>query len=390
MTKVKDQGGLGIQLARGRNQALLTKLNWRFRTEKDALWAKVLQSKYCNNHRLHARATDKLPCSRVWKAIQRGSEVFHKGIRWIPGRNSSLSIWHDIWFAKAPLRTLIQGPLLEEEKSFQVKEVFGPHGWDWSKLSVQLPNDILTEINAMPYSLGASFEEDRLIWIGVKHGDFALKSAYSLAIRCSEEEEEFRGFWVWKVDTLPRIKSFIWKCLHNSIGVGDCLAKRHLSELDRCPICLTEVETIIHRLQDCKRVKTTWISLGVQPNSSFFEDSLPIWLEKNCKFNGCRVPNQPPWIILFPFVIWLLWKERNNVVFKGQNFRPGVHNEALFQALEFLHYVMDPKTPGSRRMIQIRWEKPSPGWVCLNIDGSALGNPGRAGCGGIIRNEHGD
>ena len=47
------------------------------------------------------------------------------------GVNSSLSIWHDKWFAKVPLRTLIQGPLLEEEESFQVKEVFGPHGWDW-------------------------------------------------------------------------------------------------------------------------------------------------------------------------------------------------------------------------------------------------------------------
>ena len=36
------------------------------------------------------------------------------------------------------------------------------------------------EINAMPHSLGASIEEDRLIWNGDKHEDFALKSAYSL------------------------------------------------------------------------------------------------------------------------------------------------------------------------------------------------------------------
>ena len=105
VTKAKDQGGLGIQSARGRNQALLAKLNWRFRMEKDALWAKVLRSKYCNSrwlharakdklpcsrvtcnsHWLHARAKEKLPCSRVWKAIQKGSDVFHKGIRWIPG-----------------------------------------------------------------------------------------------------------------------------------------------------------------------------------------------------------------------------------------------------------------------------------------------------------------
>lgn len=78
------------------------------------------------------------------------------------------------------------------------------------------------------------------------------------------------------------------------------------------------------------------------------------------------------------------------MVFRGQIFRPGVHNEAVFQALEFLHCALNPKIAGSRRMFWIRWEKPSPGWVCLNIDGSALGNPGRAGCGGIIRNDRGD
>ena len=46
------------------------------------------------------------------------------------------------------------------------------------------------------------------------------------------------------VDTLPQIKSFMRQCLHNSIGVGDCLVKRQLSELDRCPICLTKLRLL--------------------------------------------------------------------------------------------------------------------------------------------------
>ena len=48
VTKPKEEGGLGIQVAKDRNQALLAKLNWRFRMEKDALWVKVLNSKYCS------------------------------------------------------------------------------------------------------------------------------------------------------------------------------------------------------------------------------------------------------------------------------------------------------------------------------------------------------
>jgi len=37
VTKLKEEGGLGIQSARGRNLALLTKINWRFQIEGESL-----------------------------------------------------------------------------------------------------------------------------------------------------------------------------------------------------------------------------------------------------------------------------------------------------------------------------------------------------------------
>ena len=43
VTKPKEEGGLGLQTAKGRNTALLAKLNWRFNVEKEALWARVLR-----------------------------------------------------------------------------------------------------------------------------------------------------------------------------------------------------------------------------------------------------------------------------------------------------------------------------------------------------------
>ena len=38
VTKPKVEGGLGLQSAKGRNLAMLTKLNWRFHTENESLW----------------------------------------------------------------------------------------------------------------------------------------------------------------------------------------------------------------------------------------------------------------------------------------------------------------------------------------------------------------
>lgn len=36
-----------------------------------------------------------------------------------------------------------------------------------------------------------------------------------------------------------------------------------------------------------------------------------------------------------------------------------------------------------------RWQPPLPGALKLNFDGSAFGNPGLAGVGGVLRNEDG-
>lgn len=97
MTKIKDEGGLGLQIAKGRNIALLAKLNWRLSTEKEALWAKVLRAKYCNNRRVNAPNTNRLPCSHVWVAIKKGREVFTKGSMWMVGRDSKLNFWYGNW-----------------------------------------------------------------------------------------------------------------------------------------------------------------------------------------------------------------------------------------------------------------------------------------------------
>ena len=63
VTKPKEEGGLEFPTAKGRNVALLSKLIWRFHTEGEALWVKVLKMKYCSQRRRVAANADALPCS---------------------------------------------------------------------------------------------------------------------------------------------------------------------------------------------------------------------------------------------------------------------------------------------------------------------------------------
>lgn len=78
--KPKEEGGLGIQVARAKNIALLAKLNWRMYHEKQVLWARVLLNKYCSNTRRNSINPDALPSSSNWNSIKLGFPAFSNGI----------------------------------------------------------------------------------------------------------------------------------------------------------------------------------------------------------------------------------------------------------------------------------------------------------------------
>ena len=221
VTKPKDEGGLGLQTAKGRNISLLARLNWRLSTEKEALWVKVLKHKYCNQRRVRVINADRLPCSKVWTAIKRGKEVFSEGSMWMVGRDSNLSFWLGNWTKKGPIRQLIQGPLTQEVALCEAKDVLGDLGWDWSKIPFDLPEDIKLMIQATLISMTGR-GSDILAWVDNPKGNFDLKSAYNIA-GGSAPSQTFTAHWIWKSKTLPCIKTFLWRCAHESIGVKHCL-----------------------------------------------------------------------------------------------------------------------------------------------------------------------
>ena len=72
-------------------------------------------------------------------------------------------------------------------------------------------------------------------------------SAYKIAMN-QVRPFIFGGNWIWKVKILPRIQSFVWLCLHNSIGVRECLARRGIVTKSACPLCHLGSESILHTL----------------------------------------------------------------------------------------------------------------------------------------------
>lgn len=81
------------------------------------------------------------------------------------------------------------------------------------------------------------------------------KSAYRLVVGL-DQNLEYNGHWIWKLQSLLKIQFLLWKCAHNSIGVNDCLVARGVNIDPFCPLCRKELETIMHALRDCDLVRT--------------------------------------------------------------------------------------------------------------------------------------
>ena len=110
---------------------------------------------------------------------------------------------------------------------FTIADFRDNNDWKWESLSFVLPPSIKEKIQAIPFQDYGS-REDMLLWKFTKDGDFYSNSAYVSILADSSEINTFKGAWIWKVDSLPKIISFLWLCMHKSVPVRNVLADRSI------------------------------------------------------------------------------------------------------------------------------------------------------------------
>ncbi|CAN1163715.1 Putative ribonuclease H protein At1g65750 [Linum perenne] len=109
----KEQGGLGLRMARELNRAYMTKLAFIFFQQADLLWVKILQNKYFRETKEGFRPRNKSSQSPLWQAgddewvwgeetngkfsIRSAYNLIHSA-----GPTSSPEFWRRIWSWKGP------------------------------------------------------------------------------------------------------------------------------------------------------------------------------------------------------------------------------------------------------------------------------------------------
>ncbi|MED6181528.1 hypothetical protein PIB30_020098 [Stylosanthes scabra] len=136
-----------------------------------------------------------------------------------------------------------------------------------------------------------------------------------------------------------KIKTFLWKALHDGLSVFRRLKSRFPSVSYSCPRCNENGESVLYCLVTCPFAIEVWSQLGfsLPANSA---NPLPFWLWFLTLLDDVqRKPQRRQRASLGATALWKLWLEQNQVVFEHSSSTPTIVSSTTMDLnLEFHRY----------------------------------------------------
>ncbi|GMJ01570.1 hypothetical protein HRI_003826200 [Hibiscus trionum] len=418
-------GGLGVRDLAFQNRALLCKWMWKFSSDKDGMWKKVMCAKYNLEHRM-LFPSDCSPAKSSWlwkgvlKSFYQNDDLgcfFRNNLKLLVGDGLYISFWTDWWIGDAPL--LVNFPRIHALSCNKIGKIadFGVlrnSKWEWNiilrrRLFDWEVNQWDSFIQLLNSFKSLSSVSDSLVWKGSGDGSLSVKNCFHSFYNQHEQSAFWKSF-VWKNLTPPRVDFFTWQVCNNRLPVKMELLKRGVSSISDslCPLCMEENETVNHLLFVCRlswkvwmRVASFWELKLVMPSDGI--TFLKYWNDLKPKF-----ADEKFWFIIPRAVMWSIWLARNDFIFKksvvdcsnivllvlyrmANWFRAG--NKEVHFTVEEL--VCNPAIASKVAKVKpapheiSAWLPPPIGFMKLNVDGAQDLRGLKGGIGGIIRDSEG-
>ncbi|KAL0006082.1 hypothetical protein SO802_013643 [Lithocarpus litseifolius] len=317
----KQEGGMGFRNLRDFNLATFAKQGWRMIQDHDSLLAKCFKARYFPRSSF-IEAKESPGCSYVWRSLVAALPILKSGYCWRVGNGSSISVMGDKWIPNYPTNKVLH--LIHElVDEMAVSELIDLelHVWKGELIMHLFHRDDATAITKIPLSRRAV--SDSIIWMHNKNGMFSVKFAYKVAQRMRGEgsrAEHSRGcvgklVWsvLWKLCIPNKIKIFGWRACNDILPTKCNLVKRKIITDDKCHICTREAELVFHALWGCVAVQDVWAGSisKLQKGVSNFSDFMQLMEHLVGRLSAEEVE-------LFWVQCWLIWNQRNCVLYRGQ------------------------------------------------------------------------
>lgn len=177
-------GGLGIRNLKLFNRALLGKWLWRFGNEREALWRRVISSKYGCLQGGWTTGTIQGPYGvGLWKNVRKDWVNFSHFLRYEVGDGSLVKFWTDRWCRRSTLKeaypelyciTWDKEALVADHIQYQTDSVtwvlnFIRHAQDWELESISSFMDLLYSSSVKGCGV------DKVCWQGSPQKGFQVK-----------------------------------------------------------------------------------------------------------------------------------------------------------------------------------------------------------------------
>ncbi|XP_071713233.1 uncharacterized protein [Rutidosis leptorrhynchoides] len=330
-----QEGGLNLGTLKSKNMALIGKWWWRFKTETDSLWVKVISSIYGSSGGLVCG--DNLPCyayKSVWSnIIATGRSIdclglsFRSSFTKVIGDGAATAFWDDTWLGEVALKDRFKRlARLEVNCHATVKDRLlcvgaGCTGnWNWVRRPSGRANGELNELNGLLNSVCINPQRgDTWRWSLNNTGKFTTNSLTKL-INSKLQCVGSNVLGTLRNNLVPKkVEIFVWRARRKRLPVLLELDKRGIDlHSVRCPICDDEVESVEHSILYCKKALDVWIKIfewwDITGISSISFNELFQGNSNQITSDGSKS--------IWQAVIWssayLIWKNRNQKIFKNK------------------------------------------------------------------------
>ncbi|KAJ0433652.1 putative RNA-directed DNA polymerase [Helianthus annuus] len=326
----KNKGGLGLNRLENSNKALVLKWLWRYRSENNALWRKVVDAIHVS-----ARNWDIFPVQGrykgVWYNVVRlGRQLkvegigFNSLIRADVGNGKTIRFWMDPWICEQPLK--VRFPklyTLESEKHCKVSDrllkVGGASlfGWRWKHDPTSLEETLeLTDCSNMLTTVKLSEKKDSWLW----HGTGSAFSVANLkAWITSTDVPVLAAQFDWCKWIPLKCNVFMWRALLERLPTKVALIKRNIHlENSNCIFCDDSDETAEHIFTGCFFSSAVWQAISTWCR-------LPVLYVCDLKdlteiYKNMRLGSATKEMVQGLMIIgcWRIWKARNDRIFNDK------------------------------------------------------------------------
>ena len=247
---------------------MIVKWWWRLRSDKDALWCRVIRGlhklDYKPSHTLSLKSITGVwnNIAGVKKDLQRAGIDIEDIIAWKMNSGNDTLFWLDRWCGGNTLKEEFPELYrLEENKRCKVKDRIGIGGADWRWRSSPTSDSQLRELSDLITRTGTfhpAAGEDKWSCEISDDGIYYVNKLRKL-IDEPQQVTPLRQVIAWTHDVPIKVLCFIWRANLERIPTATELIKRGVPGVSEiCGYCEDGVEDVRHVLWSCTFAKNVW------------------------------------------------------------------------------------------------------------------------------------